>query len=163
MPGNSYKPFSNHAEEEHRLRKRERALFDEHYRATESAEEERLRKQAYHIINNQLKIEFESTEKGKRRERLRSVIEDIQKKRVEVDELNNKRRKLQFQLIHLQSVKDTIVNLMIPDEPPVASSPAPLCESQIPGSPVPTVLEEGSQTSSPSFYSRLNSCTSLIS
>ena len=81
------------------------------------------RMQAYHIIKNQLDIEFESKEKGKRRERLRSVIEDIQKKRVEVDELNNKRRKLQFQLIHLQSVKDTIVNLMIPDEPPVASSP----------------------------------------
>ena len=150
MPGNSQKPNPF-------------IVIDEQYRAAFLAEEKRFEMQAYHIINNQLKIEFESKEKGKRQEMLALVMEETLKKHEEVKDSID---------IHLQSVKDSIVKL-ISDEPPVASSPlfpvtspepfpAPQCESQIPGSPVPTVLE-GSQTSSPSFHSRLNPCTSVSS
>ena len=123
MPGNSQKPNPF-------------IVIDEQYRAAFLAEEKRFEMQAYHIIKKKLDIEFESKEKGKRRERLALVMEemeDIEKKHEEVNELINKRRRIQSQLIdiqsvkdsidiHLQSVKDSIVKL-ISDEPPVASSP----------------------------------------
>ena len=100
IPGNSQKPNPF-------------IVIDEQYRAAFLAEEKRFEMQAYHIINNQLKIEFESKEKGKRQEMLALVMEETLKKHEEVKDSID---------IHLQSVKDSIVKL-ISDEPPVASSP----------------------------------------